>query len=202
MQQTPPDKIVIHIGPKSQGKTTSLPIIPRELALVKQSDPVLHTPCEPAMVGMLYRTQNESLIECMLKVCEAKNGYGLSACQLGISTRLFVIYMVYGMADKDFAFFNPEILERSTETSIMEEGCLSLPYIVHRVERPNCVILKYQDINGMWKQETYHGITARVICHEMDHLDGKTLFDHMSPLESRRARERQAKRFKKDARQH
>lgn len=189
---TLPDKVVIQIGGNQPPKIEKLP---QELKLVAANDPVLHKPCDPAPVGKFYQAENESLIECMLKVCEVNRGYGLSANQLGVPRQLFVLYM--NTPNKDFAFFNARIVEHSSDYLKMEEGCLSLPYIVHKVSRPNWVILEYQDIEGNRKSETYHGITARVICHEMDHMNGITLFDHMSPMEIRRAKERQVKNMKK-----
>lgn len=196
MNNTLPEKIILNIGP-SKEVHTPLPVIHQELRLVDEDDPVLCTPCLNAPVGILYRNQNESLIECMLKVCETHNGYGLSANQLGVSMRLFVLYtsLIDHMKD-DFAFFNPEIVATSPDLDVLEEGCLSLPYITQKVKRPSWIILQYQDINGTKKTQTFYGITARVVCHEMDHLSGKTLFDHMSPMEKRRAKERRSKKMK------
>lgn len=190
-----PNEIVIRRGP-SGGKTETPIVVPQELKLVPQDHPALLAPCAPAPTGLRFRQENESLIECMLKVCEANRGFGLSANQLGVSRQLFILYMVYGDPKQDFAFFNPKILERSTEYVKMEEGCLSLPYIEHQVSRPTWVILSWFDIEGFEKRATFHGITARVICHEMDHMEGRTLFDHMSAFEIRRAKERQSKKFR------
>jgi peptide deformylase len=185
-------KIVVRFG--ETPKPTPIPT--RVLDFVKQTDPVLHEPCADAPVGRLFINDNQSLVECMLQATRKMKGYGLSANQLGVSRRLFVVDFP-DPALEDQAYFNPEIISTSTETDIMEEGCLSLPFILYKIKRPRWVILKWQNIDGDFKQKTFHGITARVICHEMDHLSGKTLFDHMSNLEARRARERQLQALKR-----
>lgn len=193
-EQQYPKELVIRRGPDS-GKfpDTPPPMVRQELKLVPLTDPVLHERCAPAPTGQRFKQENESLIECMLSVCDKKNGYGLSANQLGVSRQLFVLYM---QGEKDFAFFNPSIIEMCSSENELEEGCLSLPYILHKVKRPNWIIISWFDIEGFEKRATYHGMSARVICHEMDHLNGKTLFDYMSPFEARRAKERQSKMLK------
>ena len=192
-----PEKLVINIGPQPT------PIIqPRQLDLVPQDHPVLHEPCQPAPLGPMFQEENVSLANCLLKVCAIKNGFGLSANQLGVNRRLFVLMVPSDPRIKiDQAYFNPEIIGFSDELTAEFEACISLPYILHKVERPRWVILKWHDALGNSKQETFYGITARVICHEMDHLNGITLFDHMTPLEKRRAREKQSKMMKKATRQ-
>lgn len=196
MTQQLPDKITLNIGP-----TVSVPPVVQKhvLEIVKENDPVLHTPCEPAPVGPHLITENKSLVECMLQVCRANKGYGLTANQLGLSRAVFVMDVP---TDGEFeqAYFNPKILQSAEETETMEEGCLSLPYILHRIKRPQWVLLSWQDIYGDKQEKKFRGVTARVICHEMDHIAGKTLLDHMSPMEIRRARERQSKMFKKTQR--
>jgi peptide deformylase len=199
---TLPETLTITIGPQQAVQEPQ--VVKRELYLVKQDDPVLLTPCKPAVLDFTHREENKTLAECMLKVCEAKNGYGLSANQLGVGIRLFVLNVphdpqLYTQWDK--VYFNPEFLSQAEEFEDMEEGCLSLPFVFQKVKRPKWVILRWQDINGVSKRATFHGITARVVCHEMDHMNGVTLFDHMSNLEKRRARERQSKSLKRAAQQ-
>ena len=199
MNQSLPDKLILNIGP-SGGKTQSPPVVQKMvLEIVRGDDPVLHTPCNPAPVGPHLITENKSLVECMLQVCRANKGYGLTANQLGLSRAVFVMDVPTN-GEFDQAYFNPKILQFAEEIETMEEGCLSLPYILHRIKRPKWVILSWQDIYGDKQEKKFHGVTARVIFHEMDHIAGKTLLDHMSPMEIRRARERQSKMFKKTAR--
>jgi peptide deformylase len=85
---------------------------------------------------------------------------------------------------KDFkkVFINPEILERSGEPLVFEEGCLSLPEIRENITRPETVRIKYMDESFVEHVETYSGFVARIIQHEYDHLEGKMFVDYLSPL--------------------
>lgn len=187
-----PDKIQITIGPEG-----GIFVPKKQLSLVSGDDPILHSPCNPADITASAYLENRSLVETMLKICELRKGYGLSANQVGLSKRLFVLYVSSNSFNIDLAYFNPEVLKLAETSSVMEEGCLSYPFIEVKISRPDWVILQWFDINGNNKRATFHGMTARVILHEMDHLNGITIFDHLSPLESRLAREKQRKLLKK-----
>ena len=116
---------------------------------------------------------------------------GLAAPQFGESVRLFVINKAFTGEDHERIFINPEIIDlQGTANGI--EGCLSLPTGKGYIERASYVQLKYQDLEGNIKIEEFgsadedadarlHYIAA-VIQHEVDHLDGKLILDHMSPL--------------------
>jgi peptide deformylase len=90
---------------------------------------------------------------------------------------------------------NPEILWRSEELALAEEGCLSVPEIYDEVERPARVRLRYLDYHGVAVEEDAEGLFAVCIQHEMDHLDGVLFIDHLSRLK----RERAVKKVRKDA---
>jgi peptide deformylase len=98
------------------------------------------------------------------------------------------MYFAAGAEDdpslKDFkkVFINPEILERSGEPLVFEEGCLSLPEIRENITRPETVRIKYMDESFVEHVETYSGFVARIIQHEYDHLEGKMFVDYLSPL--------------------
>ena len=109
-----------------------------------------------------------SLFETMLR----NKGLGLSANQCGLSLRVFVAG--FDATNKQ-VFFNPKVLETSAVTELGEEGCLSFPYLFMKVKRPTMVRLAYQHVNGEHKEDTFHGLTARVILHECDHMDGITM---------------------------
>lgn len=193
-----PETLTIHIGPKKTGIVQEQ----RVLKLVSEHDPALRTECTPADLSSAAYLDNSSLAECMWQTCKKFGGYGLSANQLGVTRRLFVMD-IFGQAQADFAaFFNPVILAQSEQTDVLDEGCLSFPYVEVPVKRPLWVILQWNTIYGEVRQRTFHGLTARVICHEMDHLNGKTIFDHVTPFEGRRAREKAAKILKKVSRQY
>jgi peptide deformylase len=127
------------------------------------------------------------------------NGVGLAAPQINKEIRIFVIdstQIFEGMekAEKERykddpgvkqVFINPRIIALEGEEWCYNEGCLSIPKIREDVYRKESVTLMYVDENFVAKQETYVGITARVILHEYDHLEGKLFIDYMKPLKKK-----------------
>lgn len=130
----------------------------------------------------------KKLVEDMFLTLEEASGVGLAAPQIGKNIRLFVVDCTpWGDENPELAeyrrvFVNPEIYERSEETSLFEEGCLSLPGIHENVRRPVRVKMRYLDENFEPHDEEFDGLPARVIQHEYDHLDGEVFTDHLSPL--------------------
>jgi peptide deformylase len=116
----------------------------------------------------------KDMSETMLK----KDGLGLAAPQVGVNERLVILN--FRLDSKKFrptAFLNPEIIEKSLEIKSVEEGCLSLPGIFGKVPRPLRVSLKFCDEDGAVRILALDGINARVIQHEIDHLDGILFID-------------------------
>lgn len=130
----------------------------------------------------------KKLVEDMFLTLEEASGVGLAAPQIGKNIRLFVVDCTpWGDENPELAeyrrvFVNPEIYERSEETSLFEEGCLSLPGIHENVRRPVKVRMRYLDENFEPHDEEFDGLPARVIQHEYDHLEGEVFTDHLSPL--------------------
>jgi peptide deformylase len=112
-------------------------------------------------------------------------GVGLAAPQLGVSQRLLV-YRV-GPDAPIVALANPEVEWASEERELLEEGCLSIPGIVVDVERPVYVRVRAQDESGEPRSVEASGLEARVIQHEMDHLDGVLILDRTSREQRREA---------------
>ena len=154
------------------------------LPIVAFGDPVLKKVAEPLAVG----TDVTALVADMYETMYAANGVGLAAPQINKSIRLFIIdstaMQEEGEEDKGkkIAFLNPEIVEESGEPWAYEEGCLSIPGIRGAVTRCPNITVKYFDAE--WKQHTerFDGLTARVIQHEYDHIEGKLFVDYMSSL--------------------
>ncbi len=130
----------------------------------------------------------QELITNMFETMYAANGVGLAAPQIDLSIRLIVID---GSAlSKDYpetdgfkkVFINPEILEESGENRLYNEGCLSVPEIHEDVSRKERVKLRYFDETFAERIEEFHGMRARIIQHEYDHLEGKVFIDRLSPL--------------------
>ena len=114
-----------------------------------------------------------SLIEQMRKVMKQNNGVGLAAIQIGEPTRIIVCEI----DDKFYTFINPEIIKSFPETSAVEEGCLSLPNMYGEVERPKKISLKAINFDGKKIKIKAFGLLARVVQHEIDHLDGILFID-------------------------
>lgn len=122
------------------------------------------------------------LTEDMVQVMHDSDGIGLAAPQVGISKRILVTDI--SPIDKEAGpavFINPEILESNGECTL-EEGCLSIPEVRESVSRPEEILLKYQTVSGEARQETYDGWMARVLQHEIDHLNGILFVDYLSPV--------------------
>ena len=123
-----------------------------------------------------------SLIDDMVETMQDEEGIGLAAPQVGESIALCVINQ--GLIEDDSppkAYLNPVILH-SDGTSTMEEGCLSIPDIREDVERPETIRLKYMDMDGVEQEEECDGMLARVLQHEIDHLNGVLFVDRISPI--------------------
>ncbi|MCW5718523.1 MAG: peptide deformylase [Bauldia sp.] len=130
------------------------------------------------------------LMDQMLETMYAAPGIGLAAVQVGVPRRLVTIDVVAkesteegGETIKDPMFLiNPEILWRSDELGIYEEGCLSIPEYYAEVERPARVRFAYTDRDGKRQEREAEGLLATCVQHEVDHLDGKLFIDHISKL--------------------
>jgi peptide deformylase len=111
------------------------------------------------------------------------NGIGLAANQIGYTESIFVVDLegVEGYEKfKPMVFINPQIILKSDETAIMEEGCLSLPLLRAEVERPEKIKIRYLDTDENEKEIEADDLFARVILHEYDHLIGKMIPDRVN----------------------
>jgi peptide deformylase len=112
-----------------------------------------------------------NLIREMLDVCKKANGIGLAAPQIGKSIRLCVIDLEH-VGLPPFALINPKITSRSFRKIEMEEGCLSIPGVFGIVKRPEKISVSAMNLDGKLTKFKADGLLARVIQHEVDHLDG------------------------------
>lgn len=136
---------------------------------------ILRTPLPKSEFTQEERTK---LADDLVNYCHALRGLGLSANQVGIEKRVFCVTA----GDYKEVFFNPEVVEYSENTNMLDEGCLTYPGIFVSLKRPVSVTLKYQDVEGVERSQTFSGLTARIIQHEYDHMEGKNFLDHASPL--------------------
>ena len=140
--------------------------------------------------------QLDKLIEDMWETMYASNGVGLAAPQINKAIRLFVIDSAQIFANQDEedsgiyadqpgtkkVFINARIKDLDGEEWMYNEGCLSIPKIREDVKRPEEVVLEYMDENFKPYTETFVGLTARIIQHEYDHIEGKLFIDYLKPL--------------------
>jgi peptide deformylase len=138
----------------------------------------------------------EKLIQDMWETMYASNGVGLAAPQVNKDVRLFIIdsKQIFENMKPDErneypdepgikqVFINAHVQEIDGEEWAYNEGCLSIPKIREDIVRNEIVTLKYQDENFAWHTNTFQGITARIILHEHDHLEGKLFIDYLPPL--------------------
>ena len=124
------------------------------------------------------------LMDDMLETMYSASGIGLAAVQIGILKRLIVIDISEGEEKKKNPLFliNPIITSRSKDTSIYEEGCLSIPGHFAEIERPAQCHINFLDYTGKQKQLKADGLLSTCIQHEIDHLDGKLFIDYLSKL--------------------
>ena len=128
--------------------------------------------------------ENEKkLIKDLFETMYNSNGIGLAAVQVGILRRILVIDVSNKDEKKEpLSFINPIIKKVSNDTSIYEEGCLSIPDTFIEIERPKICEVEYIDINGKMKNLKCDGLLSTCLQHEINHLDGKLIIDHLSKL--------------------
>ena len=143
-----------------------------KLELIPYTDLILHEKTQPFDFENPPHDPAE-LAEAMNALVEEKNGLGLACPQVGISFAMFVMR-------GPIACFNPTIITVSDELIELEEGCLSLAGIVLKINRPRHVRVRYQDQVGKTHTATWANMTARIVQHEMDHLEGILFTDLVS----------------------
>ena len=153
----------------------------REIRLL--GDPVLRETARPVPeVSDDLRT----LVSDMFETMYAAEGVGLAAPQIGLGIRVIVVDPQDEMT-KPFALFNADVVSQGSETEKSEEGCLSIPGIRDVVERPATVVVEATDIDGKPVRIEAEGFLARVLQHEVDHLNGVLFLDRLSPIKRRMA---------------
>ncbi|MDA9678257.1 peptide deformylase [Candidatus Pelagibacter sp.] len=125
----------------------------------------------------------KKLITDLFETMYNSNGIGLAAVQVGILKRILVIDVSSKKDEKKpMCFINPIIKKLSDETSVYEEGCLSIPDTFIEIQRPKICEIEYADINGKVKIKEFDGLLSTCIQHEINHLDGVLIIDQLSKL--------------------
>lgn len=124
------------------------------------------------------------LADDMLETMYDAPGIGLAAPQVGVMTRLLVMDCVKeeGAAPRPMVLLNPEVVWTSEERNVYEEGCLSIPDQYADVERPAEATVAWMDLDGGRQEETFAGLWATCVQHEIDHLNGRLFIDYLKPL--------------------
>lgn len=150
------------------------------LKIVQSPDPLLNQVCEPCD---LNDKSLKKLAAQMERAMYANDGVGIAAPQVGVLKRLIVIDVSPEDVRDSLVLVNPEILKLDGEPETEEEGCLSCPGISVPIERKPWAQVKYYDLDGeAWIIEG-DGLLGRCLQHEIDHLNGKTLFESAKPRE-------------------
>lgn len=139
------------------------------------------------------------LADDMLETMYDAPGIGLAGIQVAVPQRIITMDLAKKEKEGEASprvFINPEIIASSSEMSVYEEGCLSIPDYYEEVERPAKVRIRYLDLDGKAHEEDAEGLFATCIQHEIDHLNGVLFVDYLSKLK----RDRVFKKFEKAAR--
>jgi peptide deformylase len=151
-----------------------------KLTIITAPDPRLKITAEPVAA---VDDEVRRLMDDMLETMYAAPGIGLAAPQVGAARRVLVLDVSRADQEPDpLRVANPEILWASEETSVEEEGCLSLPDHYADVERPAKVRVRFLDYHNEIREIEAEGTLATCLQHEMDHLDGALFIDHLSLL--------------------
>lgn len=152
------------------------------LPIITIPNPVLKEIARPIeTISAAIKQQAADMIETMYEA----PGIGLAANQVGQLNRMFVMDVHYRKdpaTRNPIVMMNPEIVWRSEELSVMEEGCLSIPQQYAEVERPRTVRVKYIDLDGQFQEMEGSDLTSHCIQHELDHLNGVLFIDYLSRL--------------------
>ncbi len=151
-----------------------------ELEVIKGEDqPILRTVCDEVAD---FDKSLARLAKDMVKTMNKANGIGIAAPQVNINARICIVTLgVETEGPKTvIALVNPEVTYHSEDESIAEEGCLSLPGVYGNVSRPRKIVLKYQNIKGEQQELKLADMDARVVQHEIDHLNGVLFIDKLS----------------------
>ena len=172
--------------------------------ILEVPDPRLKTVSAPVTE---FDEELRTLVADMFETMYAAPGIGLAAIQVGVPKRVLVIDLQPDDPDAEpevcnhgghqhthqptkkepRVFVNPEILDPAEQLATYQEGCLSVPEIYADVDRPATCRVRYQDLDGIVREEEMEGLMATCIQHEMDHLEGILFIDHLSRLKRQMA---------------
>ena len=146
------------------------------LSILKDNEESLRIKSIPTLITDEVRDLVKDMKETML----AENGIGLSAPQVGVNLRVIVVQLMSAgkLVGPVQEMINPVITNYSDDSMEYEEGCLSIPGEYIRINRPRSIHVKFQTLSGKYKKWYLKGLEARIVQHEIDHLDGVLMSDY------------------------
>ena len=156
--------------------------------LLESDNPILKVKLEDCNPELNRQEIKDNLIETM----QHYEGIGLSANQVGVMERVFVMYN-HVETKQIIACFNPKIIKEGEEKVLIDEGCLSFPGLWVKVNRSETIEVEYEDENGEKVQRELYGLQSRIFQHEYDHMEGSNFTEKVSKLKLDMAIKKQKK---------
>ena len=160
--------------------------------LIEAENPIMKV----RLSGCSPDLDRDDVEEKLLDSMKQYNGIGLSANQIGIMERVFVMYSDVKKRET-ITCFNPEIVTKSDTEILMDEGCLTYPGLWLKVKRPDGIEVQYEDKSGEIQHQAMFGLECRIFLHEYDHMEGMDFTQKVSKIKLNRALKRKSKMMKK-----
>ena len=160
--------------------------------LIESTNPLLRIKLSECSSDLDREKVESQLIDSM----KHYQGIGLSANQVGIMERVFVMYSDVKKGEI-ISCFNPKIITQSDTEIVIEEGCLSYPGLWLKVKRPDGIEVEYEDKTGEVQSKAMFGLECRIFLHEYDHMEGTDFTKKVSKIKLDHAKKRQSKMLKK-----
>ena len=167
-----------------------------KLSILRYPDPRLHIVAAPVLQ---VDARIRQLVDDMLETMYDAEGVGLAATQVDVHERVIVIDTSESR-DEPCVLINPELVSKSAEMALSDEGCLSVPSIYDKVQRHARVTVRALNRAGEVNQFDAEGLLAVCVQHEMDHLLGKVFVEYLSPLKRERIKTKMVKRTRDELR--
>lgn len=160
----------------------------QDFKIIKYGNPLLSSISDNVVFGeheYSFGTHDHiNIAERLIKVLYFYQAVGVSAVQIGVPLKMFVMRTDKNISEKNtLLVINPKIITAYEENIRIMEGCLSFPEIFVPVSRPVKIIAEFYNLNGDLKTEEFNEMSARIFLHENDHLNGKTYLDRVSQLQ-------------------
>ena len=160
--------------------------------LIEAENPIMKV----RLSGCSPDLDRDDVEEKLLDSMKNYNGIGLSANQIGIMERVFVMYSDVKKRET-ITCFNPEIETKSDTEILMDEGCLTYPGLWLQVKRPDGIEVQYEDKSGEIQNQAMFGLECRIFLHEYDHMEGTNFTQKVSKIKLNRALKRRSKMVKR-----